>query len=325
MLLKRDLERDLSAGARPSNDRLRGVGVRRCGSESPRASGLSAPGRVARLTGPDGLRGPLLRSDTDLSAAGLPAAVPCLRGLWGRLRPVLTRGACALAFVLAVLAGLGTTAPAQAQTSVKLVGNGTGTNSLIHIGWNAAGDYREAAPQFTTGGGSGGYTLTSASVWFFNLPSNADVTNFVAANTCPAPTLTGRMQIWTGTVTVGSFDLGGNPAVYGFGPSDGALDDTEFSVGINDDTVDAAGVDASTSTTTAGRLSFSLTGALAAADLAQLTLHVCDAAFALTDATVSATEYTYTWADAGLDWSSDTARTLYLSLAGGDDVYSKNT
>ena len=50
-----------------------------------------------------------------------------------------------------------------------------------------------------------------------------------------------------------------------------------------------AAVDASTGSTTAGRLGFSLTGALAMADSVGLTLHVCDAAFALADATVNST------------------------------------
>ena len=122
------------------------------------------------------------------------------------------------------------------------------------------------------------------------------------------------MQIWTGTVTVGADDLTWELCyLYGFGPSFGALDDTQFRVGTNDYTVDGANVDADV-TTTAGRLAFRLTGALATADIVGLTLHVCDAAFALADATVNSTQHTYNWASAGLDWSSDTSRTLYLSV-----------
>ena len=127
--------------------------------------------------------------------------------------------------------------------------------------------------------------------------------------------LGGRTQIWTGTVTVGLLDAGGNPFAYGFGSGFGALDDTQFRVDPNGNgyTVDFAVVDAS-GTTTPGRLRFSLTGALAAADLAQLTLHVCGDAFALADATVESTVHTYSWPGAGLDWSSVTSRTLYLSV-----------
>ena len=130
---------------------------------------------------------------------------------------------------------------------------------------------------------------------------------------CLTPNLTGRTQIWTGTVTVGDLDFGGTPAAYGFGTGFGALDNTQFSVGVDGYTVDLAAVDATTSTT-AGRLQFSLSGALAATDLAQLTLHVCGDSFALADATVNSTAHTYAWDSAGLDWSSVTSRTLYLSV-----------
>ena len=76
--------------------------------------------------------------------------------------------------------------------------------------------------------------------------------------------LGGRTQIWTGTVTVGLFSVGGTPASYGFGSSIGALDDTQFRVDPNGYTVDFATVDA-TASTTPGRLQFGLTGALGAA------------------------------------------------------------
>ena len=147
--------------------------------------------------------------------------------------------------------------------------------------------------------------------------SNVDNATTAAAATCLAPTLTGRMQIWTGTVTVGADEDGGTVYLYGFGPSFGALDDTQFRVGTNDYTVDRAQVHASASTL-AGRLEFSLTSALAAADSVGITLHVCDAAFAFADAGLSLTAHTYGWASSGLDWSSDTSRTLYLSVPSDD-------
>ena len=139
------------------------------------------------------------------------------------------------------------------------------------------------------------------------------VTRATITTTCLAPTLTGRMQIWTGTVTVGTYEADGTVFQYGFGTGFGALDPTQFRVGTNDYTVDLAIVEGSASPL-AGQLSFSLTGALAAADLAQLTLHVCDASFALADAGVNNTAHTYLWSSSGLDWSSDTSRTLYLSV-----------
>ena len=146
-------------------------------------------------------------------------------------------------------------------------------------------------------------------------PLASTATAAVAAESvCTAPDLSGRTQIWTGTVTVGAFDIGGGPLFYGFGSGFGALDNTQFRVGTNDYdyTVDYASVYTST-TTTPGRLSFGLTGALAAADSVGLTLHVCDAAFAFADAAFESTEHTYNWVSAGLDWSGATTVSLALS------------
>ena len=143
-------------------------------------------------------------------------------------------------------------------------------------------------------------------------PYMVTVTREASTTVCTAPDLSGRTQIWTGTVTVGAHEFFGSVAVYGFGSGFGALDNTQFRVGTNDYTVDYAGVDAST--TTPGRLSFGLTGALAAADSVGLTLHVCDAAFAFADAAFESTQHSYSWDSAGLDWSSETTRTLYLSV-----------
>ena len=135
-------------------------------------------------------------------------------------------------------------------------------------------------------------------------------------STCPAPNLAGRTQIWTGDVTVGLLGTVGTPLAYGFGADFGALDNTQFSFGPNGFTVDFAAVDATTTLAIAGRLRFSLTGAQGATDLTQLTLHVCGDSFALADATVDRTIHTYSWDSAGLDWSSATSRTLYLSVLG---------
>ena len=139
------------------------------------------------------------------------------------------------------------------------------------------------------------------------------------AVTCAAPTLTGRSQIWTGEVTVDDIIVLGTHFFDGFNSatSIGSLDETTFSVGTNNYTVDAVFVNAP-GTTDAGRLLFSLTSALTEADQAQLTLHVCDESVAFSDATLSSTEFSYTWADASLDWSSVMSRTLYLSVPAVD-------
>ena len=114
-------------------------------------------------------------------------------------------------------------------------------------------------------------------------------------------------------MTVGANEVGGVVGAYGFGPGFGALDDTQFSVGTNDYTVDLAQVQVPPSLL-AGELQFSLTSALATADRVGLTLHVCDAAFAFADARLLIGPHTYNWANSGLDWSSDTSHTLYLSV-----------
>ena len=71
---------------------------------------------------------------------------------------------------------------AQAQTTVKMVGNGTDSLTYSYLGTNFDGDYREVAQRFTTGSNTGGYTLSTAAIWFGALPTNAaDISNFVAA------------------------------------------------------------------------------------------------------------------------------------------------
>ena len=62
-----------------------------------------------------------------------------------------------------------------------------------------------------------------------------------------------------------------------------------------------------------GQLRFSLTSEPTSTDIEGLTLHVCDAAFAFADAGSGIGGHTYNWASS-LDWSSDTSRTLYLSV-----------
>ena len=47
--------------------------------------------------------------------------------------------------------------------------------------------------------------------------SNVDAATTAADNTCLAPNLAGRMQIWTGTVTVEALQIWGDPVAYGFG------------------------------------------------------------------------------------------------------------
>ena len=108
-----------------------------------------------------------------------------------------------------------------------------------------------------------------------------------AAATCTAPDLTGQQQIWTATLTVGTSATG-----WGFNstssPPIGALSDTGFDVDLT----------GATNSYTFTRIEIVVPGfagteqflilldsSLAAADLAGLTMHVCDSDFTLSSAT----------------------------------------
>ena len=126
---------------------------------------------------------------------------------------------------------------------------------------------------------------------------------------CLAPDLTGRTEIWTGTVTVAPNVFNGDLVSYGYGYNWGALAPQLVRIGTNSYTVDTADV------RVAGQFRFSWNSPLAAADSEGLVLHVCaDASFAFADASFASTTHTHTWADSGLDWSAVTTRVLYLSV-----------
>ena len=135
------------------------------------------------------------------------------------------------------------------------------------------------------------------------------------AQACPVPTLTGRQQIWTGTVTVGTRIAGGRTSYYGFeattDPPTGALSDTMFDIGSNSHTIVRIQADVQYTT---GGLVFGLSSSLTTIEVASLRLHVCGVDYDFADATTFGTQPTYYWDSAGLDWSSVTSRTLYLSV-----------
>ena len=92
-------------------------------------------------------------------------------------------GRCVAQGLLLAIVALAAVVPeAQAQTTVKMVGNGTDGLTYSYLGTDSSGDYRELAQRFTTGSNAAGYTLSTAAIWFSTLPTNAaDITNFVAA------------------------------------------------------------------------------------------------------------------------------------------------
>ena len=107
------------------------------------------------------------------------------------------------------------------------------------------------------------------------------------------------------------------------GSSDiGDLSDKTFDVGSNSYTIDLlyVGTGANTALLPAENLWFSLKSGLTTTEVAALRLHVCDDSFNFSAATYTAAEgvftdsdHTYAWTGSGLDWSSVTSRTLYLS------------
>ena len=135
-----------------------------------RVEALPAPPRCSRIRP----RLPMMRRAGGSRAC---TATPASANTVGRSRWCVARRLL-LAFV-ALLAGL---AQAEAQTTVKMVGNGTDSLTYSYLGTNFDGDYREVAQRFTTGSNTAGYTLSTAAIWFGALPTNAaDITNFVAA------------------------------------------------------------------------------------------------------------------------------------------------
>ena len=144
-----------------------------------------------------------------------------------------------------------------------------------------------------------------------------DVTD-APAPVCGVPSFGDRRNIWTGTVTVGTYRFGGSPLdFYGYkssAPPSGDLDDQTFTIGSNDYTIVLARVALGGSNS--GELLFEMeTGQkLTTVEVAALRLHVCDTTvYNFSDATNSRLN-SYGWSGS-LDWSHPVVtRTVYLSL-----------
>ena len=141
-----------------------------------------------------------------------------------------------------------------------------------------------------------------------------DVTD-APAPVCGVPDIAGagRRQIWTGTVTVGTYTfLGSTFYGYSSSASAGELDDRTFTIGSNDYTVDRARVEFGGSHS--GTLAFELLAGqrLTTVEVEALRLHVCDTVvYNFSGATtLNASSWSTT-----LDWSPPVeTRTVYLSL-----------
>ena len=134
------------------------------------------------------------------------------------------------------------------------------------------------------------------------------------ANTCNAPTLTGRTVIATTTVTVAQSDMshGFLANLSGVTPFGSLSGDTSFTIGSRTYTIEGAYVN------TGGRddeiLTLNLDEHLAGADRARLQLHVCDQTFSLNATLQQLGSDRYFFHNTGLDWSNETSRTLRLSV-----------
>ena len=133
-----------------------------------------------------------------------------------------------------------------------------------------------------------------------------------SGTTCGAADLAGRTSIWTATLTVETVTLGDSFVIaYGFDGTFGDLSDKTFTIGPNDYEIDEVKVLRSTNR---GNLDFSLKNAnLTTAEKTALRIHVCNVAYDFSAATGPSGTHSYQWA-AGLNWSSETSRTLHLSL-----------
>ena len=132
---------------------------------------------------------------------------------------------------------------------------------------------------------------------------------------CAEPNFGTRRRIWTGTVTVGEQENLIYGTTYGYGsdtsPAFGNLSDTDFEIGSNNYTIRVIYIN--------NNLNFEITTpGPNAVEEAALKLHVCDTTAYDFSAAGKAggpgfSEVAYYWSSPP-DWSSESTRTLYLSL-----------
>ena len=134
----------------------------------------------------------------------------------------------------------------------------------------------------------------------------ASATAMPMAAICTAPNTSGKREFWTGTTVT----LGRTGDDYGYTDSAGGLNDTTF-----DFIFAAPSYTVSAITAGAAGLRLVIDRPLSDGQLANLTLHVCNQAFAFRDASESSptsSTHAYTWRGA-LDWSLLADRALRLS------------
>ena len=132
---------------------------------------------------------------------------------------------------------------------------------------------------------------------------------------CPAPNLTGKQRVWTGTMTVE--EDGGTQGFNDRSTAFGSLDHDDFSIGSTDYEVNAINLfEGEADVESDSILNFNLAPEPSTELVASLTLYVCDAAFTLGNAVESPDSFgtSYIWQNNNLVWSTVATRTLYLAV-----------
>ena len=135
------------------------------------------------------------------------------------------------------------------------------------------------------------------------------------SNSCGAPGLAGREQIWSSRVTLA---LVGGGVGFHVSQSGTHIQDPDFEIG-SAPAYSIRGGKVFRGGSRQGGMQFELDRALTASHAAALVLHDCDEPFAFADAVHDASARTYTWPAAGAEWrGSPFQRTLYLSVPGNN-------
>ena len=255
------------------------------------------------------------------------------------------------AALLLFLAALALAAPAAAQIT-EVPGapqnvTATGGDGVVLLEWDEPprrlGTYQfrhalgSSVPESTSWlpaewSGTSGYRwervtgLTNGEAYAFemrtkvgrNTSPTVSVTATPTAISCLAPNLTGRRQVWTGSVTMGSKHWVGLFIFPGAHLSDGALSDVSIEVGKDNYEITAATTlwfkRADSERTGQHWFGISRNSPLPDEEESRLVLHVCDLSLSFRAARTYIDKVLYTWTAAGLDWRLMDSRTLYLSV-----------
>ena len=217
------------------------------------------------------------------------------------------------------LPGTAATAPPQGPSACALVPGGALRSSGARLAALGAPARRRLSPRALSSrlGGPGAALRAGAGAALLLLALVGAVPA-QAQSTCPDFSVpSGRVQIWTGTVTVGQQFEDGLLEAHGYSiayplrelSAAGSLDDTTFETGGNSYSVQHISVRGLPDRL----LSFGPTPELSDAAVASLRLHVCGETYSFSNAFYNGIWYVWATGGTGLDWSSVSTRTLYLT------------